>query len=101
VAGCCECRDEPSGSCATELVILPCLPTQARHSQPTSVSNATLLSCHVSIPQLLYRYSLIPVNLSVTLLTLVNTVLSLVHLSFTVQVFVNPRQSLSYVVNAC
>jgi hypothetical protein len=22
VAGCCECGDEPSGSCATELVIL-------------------------------------------------------------------------------
>jgi hypothetical protein len=23
VAGCCECGDEPSGSCATELVSLP------------------------------------------------------------------------------
>jgi hypothetical protein len=25
VAGCCECGDEPSGSCATELVIKPCI----------------------------------------------------------------------------
>jgi hypothetical protein len=24
VAGCCECGDEPSGSCVTELVIIPC-----------------------------------------------------------------------------
>jgi hypothetical protein len=25
VAGCCECGDEPSGSCATELVSLKCV----------------------------------------------------------------------------
>jgi hypothetical protein len=31
VAGCCECGDEPSGSCATELVIAQYSSTEAPH----------------------------------------------------------------------
>jgi hypothetical protein len=32
VAGCCECGDEPSGSCATELVIIFSVRTHSRMS---------------------------------------------------------------------
>jgi hypothetical protein len=34
VAGCCECGDEPSGSCATELVNLVSYPVQMTACKP-------------------------------------------------------------------
>jgi hypothetical protein len=49
VAGCCECSDEPSGSCATELV--SCHTTfSVLHSQPfVDIRNTDFYKIHVKV----------------------------------------------------
>jgi hypothetical protein len=51
VAGCCECGDEPSGSCATELVItIFSLPTSS-NKQKHFLTNTHILTCNVFISE--------------------------------------------------
>jgi hypothetical protein len=46
VAGCCECGDEPSGSCATELVRLSCLNTLTTADKDTRTQKTEILYVH-------------------------------------------------------
>jgi hypothetical protein len=57
VAGCCECGDEPSGSCATELVSYILLAARAYKSMHiTTTFNIVYFPSHVNLTYIFVQY---------------------------------------------